>query len=80
MELFSSCSFSDDANYKLDEGGKIMATKSILKTVVIKKEKDASRFINALENAAGKKEKEVVIKQNVMNVRKNEIKKVLGIE
>ena len=57
-----------------------MATKSILKTVVIKKEKDASRFISALENAIGKKEKEVVIKQNVMDVRKDDIKKVLDIK
>ena len=57
-----------------------MATKNILKTVVIKKEKDASRFISALENAIGKKEKEVVIKQNVMDVRKDDIKKVLDIK
>ena len=57
-----------------------MVTKSILKTVVIKKEKDASRFISALENAIGKKEKEVVIKQNVMDVRKDDIKKVLDIK
>ena len=56
-----------------------MATKSILKTVVIKNKKDASKFVNALENASDKKEKEVVIKQNVMDVRKEDIKKVLGI-
>lgn len=42
-----------------------MATKSFLKNIVIKDRKSASTFIDALENAEGKKKKDVKLDKRV---------------
>lgn len=57
-----------------------MATKSILKNIVINNKKDADNFINALEKSKNRKDVEVKIKQNVIDVNKKDIKKILGIK
>lgn len=49
-----------------------MATKSFLKNIVIKDKKSASAFLEALENAEGKKRKNVKIDRLVEDVEDNE--------
>lgn len=59
-----------------------MATKSFLKNIVIKDRKSAVKFLQALENAEGKKSKKVEFKTKVTDVKDEEtIKKMfLGEE
>ena len=54
-----------------------MATKSFLKNIVIKDRKSAITFLNALENAEGKKKKNVVLKARVNDVKDEETIKKL---
>lgn len=46
-----------------------MATKSFLKNITIKNKKSAERFLNALENAEGKKAKKVTFDERVDEVK-----------
>lgn len=50
-----------------------MATKSFLKDIIIKDKKMATNFLNALENAEGKKKKNVQINAKVETVKDSEI-------
>jgi hypothetical protein len=50
-----------------------MATKSFEKNIVIKNRKDAERFISALEHASGKKSKEVYVREQVGDVKDNNV-------
>ena len=45
-----------------------MATKSFLKNIVIKNRKSATAFIDALENAEGKKRKKVKVNKLIEDV------------
>ncbi len=49
-----------------------MATKTFLKSIVIKDKKSAEKFINALENAENKKAKEVKIDKMVKEISDSE--------
>ena len=51
-----------------------MATNSFLKTISIKKSNEAKKLVKALENAKGKKSKEVNISRTVDTIDKNTIK------
>ena len=51
-----------------------MATKSILKEVRFKDRKLCSGFAAALENAKGKKSKEITLSRTCVTVPKNKIK------
>ncbi|WP_343101009.1 hypothetical protein [Romboutsia sp. MSSM.1001216sp_RTP31141st1_G3_RTP31141_220114] len=51
-----------------------MATKSILKSVNIKEKNLGRRFVEALESAQCKKEKEIKLKRAYKDVKKEEIK------
>lgn len=55
-----------------------MATKSILKSIVIKDKKSSSSLINALESAEGKHAKEVSFSRAVRNADDEMIKKMFG--
>lgn len=55
-----------------------MATKSILKNIVIKDKKSCSSLINALEGAKGKIAKEVNFSRSVRTVDDETIKKMFG--
>ena len=55
-----------------------MATKSILKTIHIKKRKPALALVRALENANKKSQKEVVMSRSYSNASRDEIKKMFG--
>lgn len=55
-----------------------MATKSILKNVVIKDKKSCSSLVNALESAKGKRAKEVVYSRSVRTADDEMIKKMFG--
>lgn len=56
-----------------------MATKTFLKSIVIKDKKSAEKFINALENAENKKAKEVKIDKMVKEVSDGEtIRKIFA--
>ena len=55
-----------------------MATKSILKTIHIKRRKSASALINALEHAEGKSEKDVQFQRSYSTASREEIKKMFG--
>ena len=46
-----------------------MATKSFLKNITIKNKKSAENFLNALENAEGKKAKKVTLNERVEEVK-----------
>lgn len=54
-----------------------MATKSFLKNIVIKDKKSAMTFLRALENAEGKKKKNVEFKARVNDVKDEETIKKL---
>lgn len=47
-----------------------MATKSILKNIVIKDKKSCRSLINALENAKGKKEKKLYFLEDIRQQQK----------
>lgn len=53
-----------------------MATKSILKSIVIKDKKSSSALVNALESAKGKKANEVVFSRTVRTADDEMIKKM----
>lgn len=54
-----------------------MATRSFLKDVIIKDKKSVATFIDALENAEGKKRKKVVIDKLVEDISdKQTIRKI----
>lgn len=55
-----------------------MATKSILKTIHIKKRRPALNLVRALENAIGKSEKEVIMSKSYSEASRSEIQKLLG--
>ena len=55
-----------------------MATKSVLKNIVIKDKKTGSALINALESAKGKKAKEVKFSRSVRNADDEMIMKMFG--
>lgn len=56
-----------------------MATKSFLKSIVIKDKKSAEKFINALERAENKKAKVVKIDKRVEDVTDSEqIRKIFS--
>lgn len=46
-----------------------MATKSFFKNIVIKDRKSATTFLNALENAEGKKKKNIQLKARVNDIK-----------
>ena len=53
-----------------------MATKSILKNIVIKDKKSCRSLINALENAKGKTRKEVVFSRGYRTATEDDIDKI----
>ena len=55
-----------------------MATKSILKTIHIKKREPVYSLVNALENAKGKTGKDVVMSRSYSDASRDEIKKMFG--
>jgi hypothetical protein len=55
-----------------------MATKSITKNIDIRSKHLDREFVDALENAAGKKSQEVVISKVVKEVKKDQIKLIFG--
>lgn len=57
-----------------------MATKSILKNVDIKDKKLGKSLIIALESAAGKQSKDVVLSRRYKDVRGKDIKTILGVD
>lgn len=61
-------------------GGAIMATKSFLKDITIKNRKSCEALVNALENAEGKKGKEVVACCKVRIASPEDIKKFFGTD
>lgn len=56
-----------------------MATKSILKEVRFKDRNLCRGFASALENAEGKKSKDVTISRTVTEVKKADVKKFFGV-
>lgn len=57
-----------------------MATKSVLKTIHIKKKRPALSLVKALENASGKAKKDVVFQRGYSTATKDEIEKMFGVE
>lgn len=57
-----------------------MATKSILKTIHIKKRRSALSLVRALENASGKSKKDVAFQRGYSTATKEEIEKMFGAE
>ncbi len=57
-----------------------MATKSILKTILIKDRKSARALVNALEHASGKGEKQVIMRKGSSEASQSEIRKMFGVE
>lgn len=55
-----------------------MATKSILKTIHIKKSKSALALVRALENAKKKKDKDVLMSRPYSEATREEIHKLFG--
>ena len=55
-----------------------MATKSILKTIHIKKREPVYSLVRALENAKGKSEKEVIMSRSYSDASRDEIRKMFG--
>lgn len=56
-----------------------MATKSFLKNIVIKDRKSTEKFINALENASGKKAKKINMDKRIEEVTdKEQIRKIFN--
>lgn len=59
-------------------GGIVVATKSILKSVIIKDKATSTSLINALENAKNKKAIDVTLSRTVRNADSELIKKIFG--
>ena len=57
-----------------------MATKSITKNIDIKDKALGKSLVVALENAKGKKSKEVVYSKAYREARVDEVKDILGVE
>lgn len=57
-----------------------MATKSILKEVRFKDKQLCHGFASALENAQGKRSKDVVFSRTISDVKKDEVKKFFGVK
>lgn len=57
-----------------------MATKSILKNIDIRDKALGKSLVVALENAKGKKSKEVVLSKACHEAQGEEIKKILGVK
>lgn len=56
-----------------------MATKSFLKNIIIKDRKSTENFINALENASGKKTKKINMDKRIEEVTdKEQIRKIFN--
>ncbi len=56
-----------------------MATKSFLKNIIIKDRKSTENFINALENASGKKAKKINMDKRIEEVTdKEQIRKIFN--
>jgi len=55
-----------------------LATKSVLKSILIKDRRSANSLVAALENASGKKSKEVTISQTCRELGTEEIKSMFG--
>ncbi len=55
-----------------------MATKSVLKTILIKDRRSASSLVTALENASGKKSKDVTVSRTCRELGREEIKNIFG--
>lgn len=55
-----------------------MATKSILKNVDIREKKLGKSLVVALENAAGKKAKEVTLSRTYKEIRGDKINEIFG--
>ena len=56
-----------------------MATKSILKTIHIKKRRSALALVRALENARGKSEQPVAMSRSYSEASRSDIKKMFGV-
>lgn len=57
-----------------------MATKSVLKTIHIKKHRNALALVNALENAKGKASEDVYFQRPYSTASREDIKKMFGAE
>lgn len=55
-----------------------MATKSVLKNIMIKDRRSASFLVSALENASGKKSKDVVLSRTYSELGRDEIRNIFG--
>ena len=55
-----------------------MATKSILKTILIKEREPAAALVSALENAKGKAEKDVKMRRTHSDASRSDIQKMFG--
>ena len=55
-----------------------MATKSILKTIHIKKKRPALALVRALERASGKSEQTVVMHRSYSEASRSDIQKMFG--
>ena len=55
-----------------------MATKSMLKNIVLRDRKLANNFLSALEKAGKKKSKKVILERNIEEVKGEDIKKLFG--
>lgn len=55
-----------------------MATKSVLKNVMIKDRRSAHRLVSALENAKNKSEKKVILSRTCSEMGRDEIRAVFG--
>ena len=57
-----------------------MATKSVLKTIHIKKHRNALALVRALENAKGKSSSEVYFQRSYSTASREDIQKMFGAE
>ena len=55
-----------------------MATKSVLKNIMIKDRRSAHNLVKALEHASGKQSRDVTISRTCNEMHKDDIRKLLG--
>lgn len=55
-----------------------MATKSVLKNVIIKDRRSAYALVRALENAGGKQSQEVSMSRTCKELDRNDVRKIFG--
>ena len=55
-----------------------MATKSVLKNIMIKDRRSAHNLVKALEHASGKQSKDVTISRTCKEMNKDDIRKMFG--